>query len=1131
MKSRTHKGLSDDPLWYKDAVIYEVRTRSFYDANGDGIGDLQGLTQKLEYLADLGVTAVWILPHYPSPGRDDGYDCADYTDVSNEVGNLEDFDAFVAEAHARGIRVITELVMNHTSDQHAWFQRARRAKPGSPERDFYVWSDTADKYKDARIIFRDFEPSNWSWDPVANAYYWHRFFSHQPDLNFENPAVHKAFFDVIDFWMSRGVDGLRLDAVPYLYEEEGTNCENLPATHAFLKRLRAHIDEKWPNRMLLAEANQWPEDAAAYFGDGDECHMNFHFPIMPRLFMSIHMEDRFPIIDILKQTPELHPTCQWAMFLRNHDELTLEMVTDEERDYMYKAYASDAQMRINLGIRRRLAPLVGNDRKKMELLNGLLFSMPGTPVLYYGDEIGMGDNVWLGDRNGVRTPMQWSSDRNAGFSRVNPQRLILPINIDPEYHYEALNVEMQQGSSHSLLWWTKRLIALRKQFQAFGRGSVEFLHPSNSRVLAFIRRYEGETILVVANLSRNVQFVELDLSAMSGQIPVELMGRTRFPKIGDQPYLLTLGGHDFYWFSLEAPRTQVLEDRRSLVGPQMITCSSVDALLFGRELALLEEAMPSFLETRGLVTAPVSVKITETVRLTEGDLPLAYVFLRVELAEGDPDLYGIPLQVVSEAPPSALTVAALSVEGAGGPTNLLLVEATTGEAAATIVSAISSGTQWKTANGRLIAGKLPGESVDPQVRETRILHSDRHGMSISVGDQAVVKLLYHLDEGTSSELEMARAFQNAPALTPLPIDRLSRPSVSRASQSIVANASGGEHDHDILVPRVVGYMERRVQRAEPVTLAIVEEYVVNEGTAWQQARNEVGRMYERVLAHPSEQVPDLPTRSFLELGGLEPPEEHRVAVGHYREWATLLGKRVADLHLELAARTDPAFAPAGYTTMDQRSKYQSSRNLVGRLFARLRRTVHELPSSAQPYAAELLKHEEKLLARFEPILTTRIGATQIRVHGDLHLGSVLFTGKDYVILGTGANRERSLAERRRKRGAVRDVAGMMRSFHYAAATSLATLRPEDRAKAEPWGWVWLSWASAAYLRGYLDRAGEASFVPTGPMLSALLEAGVIEKACVELRAELDERPEMAWIPMQALLRLLGIAVEPPKVET
>jgi len=492
MNRRSHRtlDLADDPLWYKDAVIYEIRTRSFFDANGDGIGDLAGLVEKLDYLQDLGVTAVWLLPLNPSPGRDDGYDVAEYTGVHAEVGTLDDFRRFVAAAHARGIRVITELVLNHTSDQHAWFQRARRAPKGSVERDFYVWGDRPDRYAEARIIFKDFETSNWSWDKVAEAYYWHRFFSHQPDLNFENPAVHDAMMAVVDFWFGLGVDGLRLDAVPYLYESEGTNCENLASTHAFLKKLRAHIDGRWKNRLLLAEANQWPEDAAAYFGDGDECHMNFHFPIMPRLFMAIHMEDRFPILDILAQTPPVHPTCQWAMFLRNHDELTLEMVTDEERDYMVRAYAEDPAMRVNLGIRRRLAPLVGNDRRKMELLSALLFSLPGTPVLYYGDEIGMGDNVYLGDRNGVRTPMQWSADRNAGFSRANPQRLILPIVIDPEYHYEAINVETQQANTSSLLWWTKRMIALRKRYQAFGRGSLEVLQPENSRVLAFVRELD-----------------------------------------------------------------------------------------------------------------------------------------------------------------------------------------------------------------------------------------------------------------------------------------------------------------------------------------------------------------------------------------------------------------------------------------------------------------------------------------------------------------------------------------------------------------------------------------------------------------------------------------------------------------
>src|SRR5688572_16102837 len=512
------------PLWFKDAIIYQLHIRAFYDSNGDGVGDFRGLTQKLDYIQDLGVTAIWMLPFFPSPLRDDGYDIANYRDVNPQYGTLYDFQVLLEEAHRRDLKIVTELVMNHTSDQHAWFQRSRRAAPGDPWRDWYVWSHTPDKYQEARIIFQDFEVSNWTWDSVAQAYFWHRFYHHQPDLNFDNPEVHQEMIDTVDYWFDMGVDGLRLDAIPYLYEREGTNCENLPETHTFLKELRRHVDAKYADKMLLAEANQWPEDAAEYFGDGDECHMNFHFPLMPRLFMAVEREDRFPIVDILDQTPILPPTCQWAIFLRNHDELTLEMVTDEERDYMYRMYAVDTQARINLGIRRRLAPLMKNDRRKIELMNALLLSLPGTPILYYGDEIGMGDNYYLGDRNGVRTPMQWSSDRNAGFSSGNPQRLYLPVIIDPEYHYELRNVEVEQASPQSLLWWMRRILDLRKQYPAFGNGSFEALPTNNSKVFAFIRETDEESILVVANLSRFAQFAELNLSEYRGRTPMELFG-------------------------------------------------------------------------------------------------------------------------------------------------------------------------------------------------------------------------------------------------------------------------------------------------------------------------------------------------------------------------------------------------------------------------------------------------------------------------------------------------------------------------------------------------------------------------------------------------------------------------------
>src|SRR5271170_7002449 len=549
----TREGLGLEPFWYKSGVIYEVHIRAFYDADGDGTGDFRGLTEKLNYIKDLGVTAIWLLPFYPSPLKDDGYDIADYCDVHSIYGTLGDFKIFLGEAHNRGLRVITELVLNHTSDQHPWFQRARRAKPGSRPRNFYVWSDDPHKYKDAPIIFNGVEVSNWTLDPVAESYFWHRFFSHQPDLNFDNPEVRVEIFKVVDFWLDLGVDGLRLDAVPYLYERDGTSCENLPETHSFLKSLRARVDEKYGDRMLLAEANLWPEDAVSYFGEGrgDECHMAFHFPLMPRLFMALRMEDRLPIVEILEQTPAIPETSQWALFLRNHDELTLATVTDEERDYMYRMYAQVHQARLYLGIRRRLAPLLGNDRRRIELLNALLFSLPGTPVIYYGDEIGMGENIYLGDRNGVRTPMQWSADRNAGFSRANPQSLYLPINLDPENHYEAVNVDVQERNTHSLLWWMRRLITLYKSRNAFGRGTIEFLQPENRKIFACIRRYENEIILVVANLSRFVQPVELDLSAFQSLVPVELFGRAEFPQITDKPYPLTLGPHSFYWFALE----------------------------------------------------------------------------------------------------------------------------------------------------------------------------------------------------------------------------------------------------------------------------------------------------------------------------------------------------------------------------------------------------------------------------------------------------------------------------------------------------------------------------------------------------------------------------------------------------
>jgi maltose alpha-D-glucosyltransferase/alpha-amylase len=541
--------LNEDVLWYKDAVIYQVHVRAFQDSNGDGIGDFQGLETKLDYLQDLGVNAIWLMPFFPSPLRDDGYNISDYHTVHSSYGTLADFQKLLESAHARGIRVIIEMVLNHTSDQHPWFKESRSSRD-NPRRDWYVWSDTDDRYKGTRIIFLDTEPSNWTWDPISKQYYWHRFFSHQPDLNYDNPAVQEQMWSVMKFWLEMGVDAFRLDAVPYLVEREGTNCENLPETHHILKELRRRLDKEFTGRMLLAEANQWPADLRPYFGDGDEFHMAFHFPLMPRMFMALKLEDRKPITEILQQTPEIPPTCQWSLFLRNHDELTLEMVTDLERDYMYDMYAESKTMRLNLGIRRRLAPLLNNDRRRIELMNGMLMSLPGTPIIYYGDEIGMGDNITLGDRNGVRTPMQWTGGWNSGFSGADPEHLYAPLIDDPVYGYPAVNVLSQKGSEHSLLRWMQRIIAVRRSTKVFGKGSIEFLYPANHRILAYLRKLGNETVMVVNNLSSSAQAVELDLRRYKGNILIEMFGNNLFPRVGDLPYLLTMGPYQFYWFRL-----------------------------------------------------------------------------------------------------------------------------------------------------------------------------------------------------------------------------------------------------------------------------------------------------------------------------------------------------------------------------------------------------------------------------------------------------------------------------------------------------------------------------------------------------------------------------------------------------
>jgi maltose alpha-D-glucosyltransferase/alpha-amylase len=1108
MKRKGHERrvlpLTDDPRWYKDAVIYELRVRSFMDSNGDGVGDFPGLTEKLGYLQDLGVTALWLLPFYPSPGRDDGYDIADYTDVHPDMGTMDDFCTFLAEAHRRGMRVITELVVNHTSDQHPWFQRARRAPVGSPERDFYVWSDTADRWKEARIIFKDFEASNWSWDPVAKQYYWHRFFNHQPDLNFDNPQVQDAVLKVCDFWMELGVDGMRLDAVPYLFEREGTNCENLPEGHIFLKRLRKHIDERFKNRMLLAEANQWPEDAALYFGDGDECHMNFHFPIMPRIFMSIHMEDRFPISDILAQTPQVHESCQWALFLRNHDELTLEMVTDEERDYMYRAYAHDPTARINLGIRRRLAPLLGNNRRNIELMNGLLFSLPGTPVVYYGDEIGMGDNIYLGDRNGVRTPMQWSGDRNAGFSRANPQKLILPVNIDPEYHFESINVEAQQNNPNSLLWWTKRLIALRKRFQAFGRGGIEFLQPDNPRVLAFLRQFDGETLLVVANLSRLVQYVELDLAKLKGMVPVELFGSSRFPAIGELPYLLTLGGHAFYWFKLEKAEGAEAFARAEAHQPQTLELAGEAERIFDEEgRALIEEALPAFLESRhwfsGHGRAIRGVSVLETFALPGGP---RLCTARVEYTEGDGETYALPLQlhtgeaahaVRARSPQSILLN--VKAPNAAEPHAALIDVLGDAPSSAVLLQAFTAGQRVPGQAGELVARVRTPVTLNPEAplmpRYTRASHQNA---AMVYGDRYVLKLYRRLAEGTTPEAEVGAFLAGRGA--------------------------------EVATAPLLGSLSVHTRRGEPVTVALLQAFVPHEANGWPFFIEELRRYFERVITRGREEPSvDLRPGPTFSIVGQKPPLPVSELVGVGLDSARQLGVRTAELHRALAASSDdPAFAPEPYSALDQRSVYQTMRNLTGSVLRALRSGHATMDAGSARAAEAVLQREGKLYQRFEPLLAAKLTSLRTRTHGELHLGQVLHTGKDFVIVDFDGDSRRPLTERRRKRSPLRDVSSMLGSIARAVSTVLgdeSAIREADRVVARPWGELWARWVWATYLGAYLEASSGAPYLPReSTEQRVLLETYLLESALIETARELSRPSNKLEVALRVLAGLL-----------
>jgi maltose alpha-D-glucosyltransferase/alpha-amylase len=1101
--------------WYKDAIIYEVHVRAFCDSVTDGMGDFGGLSQQLDYLQDLGVTALWLLPFYPSPWRDDGYDISDYTDVHPTYGSLKDFHRFLREAHRRGLKVITELVLNHSSDQHVWFQRSRRAAPGSRWRDFYVWSDTAEKYKDARIIFKDFENSNWTWDPVAKAYYWHRFYSHQPDLNWDNPDVKEAMFAAMDFWLDMGVDGMRLDAVPYLYEREGTNCENLPETHQALRELRKHVDEKYRDRMILAEANQWPEDAVAYFGNGDECHMAFHFPVMPRLFMSLRMEDRYPVTDIMRITPPIPENCQWAMFLRNHDELTLEMVTDEERDYMYRSYARDSEMRINLGIRRRLAPLLENDRRRIELMNALLFSLPGTPVIYYGDEIGMGDNVFLGDRNGVRTPMQWSADRNAGFSRANPQRLYLPVNIDPEYHYEAVNVETQQNNSHSLLWFTKRLILQRKQFQAFGRGSLQFLYPSNRKVLAFVRQYGDERILIIANLSRFAQCCDVDLTQFSGNVPVEVFGHNRFPNITDQPYPLSLGPHAFYWFHLQPRETaESLNLGAGTDTPLAMSVQSIDDVFSETTLSIIRKVAPPLLRKRpwflGKDRTITGVNVRDLIALPETSAHL--LFVDVDYTDADRETYLVPLSVATGEKTEEIlrehseSVLAKVEDMHAGSSALLFAAVADRDFSDALLRAIVRRRRIRGSLGELLgshtkafrkAWRSVSSNLEPCPKAAQQVFTE-----VDYGDDFLLKLYRKLEDGPNPGCEVSEFLT--------------------------------EYTGFAATPRALGSLEFRWADVDEIvhktTIGTLTSFVRNGTSGWVYTLDHLGLYFEHALAVRQEdpRLRDLQVPDPLRFAPPPVPPLLTELLGGFADVVRVLGRRTAELHKALSSRPDvSAFAPEPFTEFYRHSVYHGILAQLNRTFDALRARASSLPETVQREAENIFSREGDIRKQLLQLRDHRVGGLRIRLHGDYQLSNLIYAGNDWIISNFEGDPYRPLSERRIKRSPLRDVATMIRSLHYVSHAALFGDVPgiipssEAHATIENWARTWYRWIAMVLVEEYLASAANLDFLPPNPEeVRILLSAYIFERALLEIEYELLHRPQWIRIPLHGILEHL-----------
>ena len=1089
--------LSDDPLWYKDAIIYQVHVKSFFDANNDGVGDFPGLIAKLDYIAELGVNTIWLLPFYPSPRRDDGYDIADYRNVHPDYGTLADLRRFIQGAHARGMRVVTELVINHTSDQHPWFQRARRAKPGSNHRNYYVWSDTDKKYEGTRIIFIDTEPSNWTHDPVAGAYYWHRFYSHQPDLNFDNPSVLREVLQVMRFWLDLGIDGLRLDAVPYLVEREGTSNENLPETHAVLKRIRATIDAEYPNRMLLAEANQWPEDVQEYFGQEDECHMAFHFPLMPRIYMAIASEDRFPITDIMRQTPELPPSCQWAIFLRNHDELTLEMVTDSERDYLWNTYASDRRARLNLGIRRRLAPLMERDRRRIELINSLLLSMPGTPVIYYGDELGMGDNIHLGDRDGVGKARKGASDRNGGFSRADPEQLVLPPVMGTLYGFDAVNVEAQTRDPHSLLNWTRRMLATRRSKRAFGRGTIRFLRPSNRKILAYLREMEGEApILCVANLSRAPQAVELDLSEFAGRVPVEMTADSVFPAIGQLTYLLTFPPYGFLWFLLCSR-----EERPSWAQPG-------------------SQQLPEFvtLVLRAGQTGPTP----ENVRLLESEVLPSYLSRRRWFASKDQKLHAVRLAALTTIPDAGFAFTEIEADVGRHTERYVLPLAITWGTDTTFPLFMQLALA-RVRRGRNIGHltdafslplfahavmrKLREQAVVPTVQKSEIrfvptarlseldelgdtpeirwIAAEQSNSSLVIGERAVLKLVRRLIGGIHPEAEMSRHLTEIGYANTAPL---------------------------------YGEVVRVDPEGVPHTLALLQGFIDNQGDAWNWVLDYLRRVIDELALAPETEEPD--SEKF---------EGYRALTG-------TIGRRLGELHAALAAPCDdPAFAAEKATRADVRGWIEGARTMLEHaldvLATEAAKEASAIDDETRELAKALVDRRAKLIEALERHVPHQLDALRIRVHGDFHLGQVLIAQNDVYLIDFEGEPARSLDERRMKRSPLVDVAGMLRSLSYASAAAQPVSENAPALTADRKRALFERFreeGQQSFLDGYHEAIAHAVHPLVSPDVEAvLLDLFLIEKAAYEVRYEAANRPTWLGLPLRGLAflatRLLGEA--------